>query len=245
MALPWMRSLEQRGPIVGSTESSSKKKKQQNDVVYPVFLKCAEMEQEQEWKDLFTDLAHDRMPKGCNVRNKTLAYTDNYKTTPVRMDLEPDELRKQLVSLFSTKKGLVRAEEEVPLAPTVLPLSWKEVKRKIDRRMYILDYVCSTGSKLGWTKILEDRAYRDVSEWIDLGYIRQNEVVMENGIVKSVADVVVSETGVVLAGQNERKCKDSIQVVHLARLYQRLHRTTKKKAVAAEVVEEKSESTAS
>ena len=244
MTLPWMRSLEQRGPIVGSTDSPSKKK-QHNDVVYPIFLKCAEMEEDSDWKELFINLAHDRMPKGCNVRNKTLAYTDNYKTTPVRMDLEPAALREQLISLFSSKKGLLRLDTEVVIPPTVLPSTWKDVKKKAEKRIYILEYVAAEGDKLKWTQEQQDKAYMQVSVWLELGSIRQNEVSMEKGVVTGISDLQITKDGVHLLIQHEKKCKDSIQVVHLTRLYQRLHRSAKKKANTTEVEAEQSESTAS
>lgn len=239
MSLPWMRTLEQRGPIVGSTSAPSKRRKQHKDIVYPAFVKCAEMEDSSsEWKELFDDLSRGILPKGFSVRNRTLAYTDNYKTKPIRMDIETSELREQLIELFSSKKGFVRKKSsEDSIDPTIIPEGWDNVKKKISRRLYILDYVCDKGREMGWTDDEVDTAYAQVSDWLDMGYVRQNEVVMESGNIKSVADVVIEKEGVILRAVDLKR-RAPIQRIHVSRLYQPLRRVVVKRDVQEDVRKE-------
>src|SRR5690606_18339661 len=105
--LSWMRQNAQPGPAIGSAVAP-KRKQQSRDVLYPIFEECAALEPDPDLRRELENLAHNILPKGFNVRNKTLAYTDNTKTITIRMDLEPDTLRKEVLELLASKRGIVR-----------------------------------------------------------------------------------------------------------------------------------------
>jgi hypothetical protein len=231
-----MRSNVQSTPVVGQAVVV-KKKQQHKDVIYPIFARCAEIEESPEWKQQFEDLARGILPKGFNVRNKTLAYTDSSKTIPIRMDLEPEALREELINLFSNKKGILKRVIKKHQAPTQIPSKWSEVKKKISRRTYIITYVATKGLEMGWSQSLVDEAVAQVGEWLTTGQVRMNEVDFEDGHVLGVRDVELTEDGITLRDTPDRKIRCSIQTVHVSRLYQRLRPQHSKR----EKVEDKEE----
>jgi hypothetical protein len=245
--LPWVKALEEKNRIiVGSSDPPSNKKKnrQHKDVIYPIFLECAALEDNLEWKGLFNDIAYDILPKGFSVRNKTLAYTDNYKTTPIRMDLEASALHQQLVSVFETKKGLNKHNKNVVIA-SVIPASWKEIKKRINRKNYILRFVSRKGQSYGWSVDKIDAAISLVSDWMEAGYIKQTDVILTEGEVTNVADINITQEEVTLNNNAKKKIKMPITKIHTSRLYYKLRRVPKKKQVDDDEDEVASESTAS
>lgn len=244
--LPWLKGLEEKTRInVGSSEShGSKKNKQKKDVIYPMFLSCAAIEPDGPWKKLFEELAHGILPKGFSVRNRTLAFSNNNKTIPIRLDLEPQVLHDNLVEVFVSQKGMSRYDKKTTIAPTEIPLSWKEVKKRSNKKSHILRYLCSKGRELGWTDDQVDTNCELLSAWLECGHVRLVNVVLEKGDVTKVPDISITESGMTLERDiKDVKIKALIEQVHVSRMYCSLRSTDTPKESTEETDDSPSEST--
>lgn len=244
--LPWLKGLEEKTRInVGSSEShGAKKNKQKKDVIYPMFLACAEMEDDGPWKKLFEDLAHNILPKGFSVRNRTLAFSNNNKTIPIRLDLEPRVLHDELVEVFVSQKGMSRCDKRAAIAPTEVPAHWKEVKKRSNKKNHVLRYLCSEGRRLGWSEAFVDTQCKILSTWLDCGHVRLINVVLINGDVTKVPDISITEGGMSLERDiKDVKIKALIEQVHVSRMYCSLRNTETHNEAITENEETPSEST--
>ena len=231
MELSWLKALDDKNKIrVGETVTSTKEAAVSNaDVIYPAFLACIPLVEEQELKNLFLDLAKGVKPKwsggksrskGFSVRNKSLAYTNGNKTIAIQMSMEPEALKDSIINLFTTHCGMMKTTKETKVEIASSPVNWEDVKKKISRHNYILDYVCQMGEKNGWTWSTTEAACQQMTSWIQSGDVKVPSVVMEKGKITSIPSVTFSTAGMELIPSNSSRTTPSGEdVVHISRLY--------------------------
>lgn len=251
MSLPWLKALDEKNRVaVGTTVTVANKKrnKQYKDVIYPAFMACAELTQEESWRRVFEDLGHGVRFRGFNIRNKSLAYTNGNRTITIRMDLEPRVLMESIMDLVSTYRGLLKRDKDDDecMSPSEIPADWRMVKKKACRRNYILRFICKQARALNWSDDRTEEACSTMINWMEHGLIRMTAATMVEGEVTSIEGVTIDKEGLHLVEESvTTRSKPALMKIHISRLYCRTSQyTTKAKSVAEAVEDEETSTTA-
>lgn len=223
MSLPWIEALSTKMSVpVGSTSTISKKRnKQHKDIMYPAVHACLEYVPDEDLKVIIDDMAHGILPKGFTFRNQSIAYTTNSRAKLVELNLDSEQLAKGLMNILATCRGMTKSKAtSVAASPTDLPLTWKSINKKLQKKMYILRYVEGCAEKASWDMKLKHNCYEILMDWFNRGVLKMSSVQLENGDIVGIKSVTIDETGFKLTSEAQKiKPKTALKKVHVSRLY--------------------------
>jgi len=149
----------QKSISVGKVRASAKNKR---EVIFPIFDKMMQIEEDPYWKFLFDEAATGKFPRNFKFQNGVLNYKIRSKTEEQALNLE-DVTESILVAkrFFLDKAGLQSAEdrhqkkleEEKRISEMIMNevISWSQIRSEKQRMIMISLYVETIGKEHGLT----------------------------------------------------------------------------------------------
>lgn len=143
-SLPWFEDK-----ITKTIPRNKSKKSQPLVLKYDIFLTCAEVIEDDYWKKIFIDAAHNKLPKNLIIRDGYLSLRNNKNGTGVNINQSTSELINNVINFMKKhcnmqsgkdidRKKKIKDEVMSMLKP-FSELTWKELNTR-SRQIMITEY---------------------------------------------------------------------------------------------------------
>lgn len=180
-ARPWLATPVTTGNTTTTPKASrgGRGSKLSQQVLYAMFLTCAAMmEHDEFWKNIFTQAAHGKFPRGFIYRDGNLTYKHRNKIHSMAIGDNPVTALADCMNFFRNTAGLVseadqersRREREMELMEALSfdKLTWAEVKKKKKLHdVLISTYITEVADAMG-LPVAEKHQLRTI---INMGFI--------------------------------------------------------------------------
>lgn len=172
-------------------------KRAQKKIYNPLFLKCMDYTLDQFWKQIFTDIAYGKYPKGCGISDNILYVKTRSNTQTLVLSSDPKQLFIDVTKILKEKLGLSstidkqkimedhkKAKEELE---KLYYSTWSSIKKKSIRDELIIKFVISEKekNKLGLHKT------KRLLSLIHIGFmlkdITSKDIIMEDGRIRKIS----------------------------------------------------------
>jgi uncharacterized protein (UPF0297 family) len=162
------------------------------EIIYPYFLECIELTNDNEWKIIFENLAYGIAPQGtfinkdylyCRLKNKEFSYKIDRKSNKILFDEVKDILSKVYNS--KNKKNVLN---DIKLESNLkeVALSWKDIKKKNIKDLLFELYVIDMKKKYNLSDKVSKYLFSIICIALMLKSITNKDIFYENGKIVSI-----------------------------------------------------------
>jgi len=177
----------------GHSPRKKRKSKKKIKIVYPLFLKCADLTKDPFWASIFLEAAKGSLPRGFSIQNGILQHMKKNKKQTMDIPFNPLEAQSMCKDFFKTQ-GNLRSQQDYGheleirrqrLTTTNIKI-WSDIKKSSTKKLLLESYVNSVSNTLGLNKIQRDK----LITCINCGFLSKRlnpvDVILEQGIVVQI-----------------------------------------------------------
>ena len=164
------------------------------EIVYPYFLECIELTDENDWKIIFENLAYGIPPHGtfinkdyiyCKLKNKEFSYKIDRKSSN---QILFDEIRDLLSKVYNNSKNKKNVLNDLKLESNLknTASSWKDIKKKNIKDLLFEMYVIDMKKKYNLSDKISKYLFSIICIALMLKSITNKDIVYENGKIVSI-----------------------------------------------------------
>lgn len=169
----------------------------QSQVIYPIFLNCADLTLDPFWKDVFYNCAGNRFPKGMRIDSNSnqlyVKYTmkkGKTKTDVYNIPADPKDLFSLVLrvcrdclnkrSPYDLQLLKVEMTDAANASAINIDCEWKDIKHKWLKEFLFIKFTLSLQKRYGITRKETKKLYNTIQRAIDFKKILPEHVVYEN-----------------------------------------------------------------
>lgn len=130
----------------------------QNEIIYPIFVKCCEYASNNFWKVIFEELSQNKLPKGVYIQNRTMKSNRKGQEFTYKIPTSnPEQIYNDISSLFKNILNIRSNNEKITKHLQLqekcsnLYDEWSNIKKKSIKDFLIQNYVIDMKKKYNLT----------------------------------------------------------------------------------------------
>jgi hypothetical protein len=162
------------------------------EIIYPYFLECIELTNDNEWKIIFENLSYG-IPPPCTFINKDYLYCKlKNKEFSYKIDRKPNKILfeeiKEVLSKVYNSKNKKNILNDIKLESNLkeVALSWKDIKKKNIKDLLFELYVIDMKKKYNLSDKVSKYLFSIICIALMLKSITNKDIIYENGKIVSI-----------------------------------------------------------
>lgn len=167
----------------------AKNKSRTNVINNPIFIESQKFITDDYWINFFTDLAHNKLPKGFKYSEGCLCFRKPGKIYKIKLDQNPELAAKQIVDFFHQYADIYSPQEKNSIESEEREdVTWKSLKN-IEKKAYLNRYINRMIKK--WNlKTEEAQNFSNViNNGVSDGSIKSKRIIIKNKEIDSIDDI--------------------------------------------------------
>ena len=189
---------------VSISKPKTRRAKVEPVVINHIFKECADLIEDQTWKNIFNEASYGKFPRGFMYKDGFLIHRIKNKTCRIEINSQADVVLSECMAFFKLKGGIMsqndqkKAREDFERhlieSGALYPTKWSEIKKKKIRDVLISTFVVRIAKEID----LNDEERKDLRNKIYLGMILgcfgNEQIELDKGYIASIAGLNFDET---------------------------------------------------
>jgi len=217
---------DQKKKPTDKTPSKEKQGKTIRPIIHPKLLEYAEHIHDIFWKELFTEMAHGKMPKGFRMKKDKMMFRNSSKNECIH--LNPDSMRGSVYVDFIRDNGLIYSEEDQKAREDYIMAMtnqnsmisssdcWKDIKSK-KKLCYLLikQYSIFVAKMYDMNTREKNNLQTMLNYWYMRNDITPDDIKLEDGTITSINGLVFDRNErnfkLILSGRSKTKIRSPVE----------------------------------
>ena len=178
------------------------------EILYPIFLECSTIAENDFWSKIFEDLAYGNTPFGVYISKDYLCC--NYKSAPFSYKIKrknPKKVYDEVYNLLNNKLGLLSDEEKNIKINICNKLqdtlnneykSWESIRKKNIKELLIEIYVGNMKKKYNLSFVKSKKLLSIIYMGIIFKCINNADINYSNGLIHSINGISFEENKIII-----------------------------------------------
>lgn len=190
LEFPWKKGEK------GKAVETKKTKKILKPTINPIFEKCANLTDDDYWKDIFNDCAKGTFPRNFTFKNGILTHKKGNKINRLEISESPIEAFQSSLRFFQEEGGnlsdrdrkrLQMLEEEKLLElANFSNKTWKDIKTEKLRDILIAEFINNVCEKHDFDEEEKTELSTTIKKGLMLKYLDKNNIILKEGKITEI-----------------------------------------------------------